>query len=95
LYNNKTWTQIDWNDLSDYTTLEEQKIVISLSELVRSENPDLTYLVGPLISAEIAFKIEFYVDHALAGTKIIGVRYGLGVDMARLSLNANGIVASM
>lgn len=95
LYNNKTWTQIDWNDLDDYTTLEEQKIVISLSELVRSENSDLTYLVGPLISAEIAFKIEFYVDHALAGAKIIGVRYGLSTDMARLSLNANGIVASM
>lgn len=95
LYDNKTWIQINWDELGNYVVFEKQKIILSLNDLAHSKDSDLNYLIEPLISTETAFKIDFYVEHALAGTKIIGVRYGFNADMAKLSLNANGIVASM
>jgi hypothetical protein len=63
--------------------------------LARITDGSLSNIVVPLISAETAFKIEFYADRILAGVKIIGIRYGLSADMARLSLNAEGLVASI
>ena len=95
LYHEDQWIGVDWASLGDCVSLENKTITLSLVSLARITDGSLSNIVVPLISAETAFKIEFYADRILAGVKIIGIRYGLSADMARLSLNAEGLVASI
>lgn len=95
IYNSEEWIGIDLSQLGENVSIENNMLTLSLASLAKITDGSLSEIVTPLVSSETAFKLEYYVNKVLVGIKIIGVRYGLSSDMARLSLNAEGIVASI
>ena len=94
-YSSGEWKSLDLVALGENVNIENNTMSIHLASLSKITDGSQHELVNLLVSSETALKLEYYVNKVLVQNKIIGIRYGLSADMARLSLNAEGIVASI
>ena len=96
-YLNNSWTLAGQEELENYVQIsgDHKTITLDILGMANSTDDKITHLRNALLNEETAIKFEYYFNQALTEVKVIGVRYGLSADMARLALNANGIVASI
>lgn len=95
IYNSGEWLRVDLTILGENVSIENNILSINLNSISKITDGSLREIVSLLVSSETALKLEYYNNNILMGIKTVAIRYGLGADMARLSLNAEGIVASI